>query len=86
MVDRINDESYTYVSPISIGSQEEPLFTQLLKCKGKLDTFAINCLQEMLSLMAKDEDIARFVYNSVPPTYQYSRYSDWIRPYLEGQR
>jgi hypothetical protein len=58
----------------------------LLKCKGKLDTFAINCLKEMLSLMAKDEDIARFVYYSAPPTYQHARYSDWIKPYLEHQK
>ena len=36
----------------------------------------------MLSLMAKDDDIARFVFNAAPPSYQYSRYSDWIRPYL----
>jgi len=55
-----------------------------LKCKGKLDTLAVNCLREMLSMMAKDEDIARFVFKSAPPTYQMARYSDWIRPYLEG--
>lgn len=36
--------------------------------------------------MAKDELIARFVYNTAPPTYQNSRYSDWIRPYLEYQK
>jgi hypothetical protein len=36
--------------------------------------------------MAKDEDIARYVYNAAPPTYQCSRYSDWIRPYLEYQK
>lgn len=65
---------------------DEPLLAQLLKCKGKLDTFAINCLKDMLSLMAKDELIARYVYNAAPPTYQSSRYSDWIRPYLEYQK
>lgn len=54
-IDRIGDEAYTYVSPVGKGVQEESLFAQLLKCKGKLDTFAINCLQEMLSLMAKDD-------------------------------
>jgi hypothetical protein len=67
-------------------SPEEPLLAQLLKCKGKLDTFAINCLKEMLSLMAKDQEIARFVYNAAPPTYFSARYSDWFRPYLEYQR
>lgn len=40
----------------------------------------------MLSLMAKDELIARYVYRQAPPTYQGARYTDWIRPYLEYQR
>lgn len=49
-----------------------------------MDTNCISCLQEMLSLMAKDDVIARFVYNAAPPTYQSARFTDWIRPYLEG--
>jgi hypothetical protein len=36
--------------------------------------------------MSKDDLIARFVYNTVPPTYQSCRFTDWIRPYLEMQR
>jgi hypothetical protein len=39
----------------------------------------------MLSLMAKDDDISRFVYNTTPPTYQYARFTDWFRVYLENQ-
>lgn len=68
-VDKIGDEVHTYVSPVVSGPYEDALFNQLLSCKGRLDTFAINCLKEMLSLMAKDEAIARFVYFSAPPTY-----------------
>ena len=86
-VDRLNDECYSYVGPLtSATSTEEPLLAQLLKAKGKMDTFAINCLTELLSLMAKDEDIARYVYTSAPPTYTNARYTDWIRPYLVYQR
>ena len=40
----------------------------------------------MLSLMSKDIEIARFIYYTGPPTYQYARYCDWIKPYLEGQK
>ena len=40
----------------------------------------------MLSLMAKDETIARFIYKTGPHSYQYARYSDWFRSYLEGQK
>lgn len=86
-VDRLNDDCYNYVGPLtSATSTEEPLLAQLLKAKGRMDTFAINCLTELLSLMAKDEDIARFVYTSAPPNYTHARYTDWIRPYLIYQR
>lgn len=82
-MDRINEDAYAYISPLLNGPTEDSLLSQLLKCKGKMDTLAINCLKEMLSLMAKDDDIARFVYFSAPPTYQMARYSDWIKSYLE---
>lgn len=85
-VERSADDAHTYICPLACTLAEESLLAQLLKCKGKLDTFAINCLKEMLSLMAKDEDVARYVYSASPPTYQVARYSDWIRPYLEYQK
>ena len=68
-IERTGDEAHTYISPISCTLAEESLLANLLKCKGKLDTFAINCLREMLSLMAKDEQIARYVYTAAPHTY-----------------
>jgi hypothetical protein len=40
----------------------------------------------MLSIMAKDEKIARYVYSQAAPTYQGARYTYWIRPYLEYQK
>ena len=88
-IQRIGDEAYTYISPISgLSAQlgEEPLFSQLLKCKNRNDTFAVYCLQEMLDLMATDNDIARFVYYTHPFTYQYARFPDWIKNYLIAQK
>ena len=55
LVDKINDEANTYVSPLISGPIEDALLSQLLKFKGKIDTFAVNCLKEMISLMAKDD-------------------------------
>jgi hypothetical protein len=40
-VDRINEDAYTYMSPLIAGPNEESLFSQLYKCKGKFDT---NCI------------------------------------------
>lgn len=68
-VDKMGDECTIYASPLVTGPVDDALLSQLLKCKGKLDTFAINCLKEMLSLMAKDEQIARFIYYTAPHTY-----------------
>jgi hypothetical protein len=85
LVDRINEEANTYMTPLSSGANDDSLFSQLLKCKGKQDTSCILCLKEMLSLMSKDDDICRFVYTTTPPTYQYSRFTDWFRIYLENQ-
>ncbi len=79
--DRINEDTYTYVTFCN-GLHQDSLLKQLVNCRGKLENFAINCLKDLLSLMAKDEDIARFVYNSQGPTYQFARYSDWFRGYL----
>jgi hypothetical protein len=36
-----------------------------------------------LSLCAKDIEIARFVYNTAPFSYQYSRYSDWFAIFIK---
>lgn len=36
--------------------------------------------------MSKDDVIARFVYNTTPPTYQSARFTDWMLPYLASQR
>lgn len=54
MVQKVQDESYTWVSPITSGPSEDALLSQLIKCKGRQDNFSINCVKEMLSLMNKD--------------------------------
>jgi len=69
LVDRINEDAHTYITPIASGSSEESLLSQLLKCKGKQDTNCILCLQEMLHLMSKDDVIAKFVYTTPPHTF-----------------
>lgn len=86
LIDRINEDATTYMTPLLVGPNEESLFQQLLKCKGKQDTSCILCLKEMLSLMASDDAIGRFVYQTPPHTYQFARFTDWFAYYLENQR
>lgn len=86
LVDRINEEAVKFVSPILAGTQgEESLLAQIVKCKGRFDVQCISCLKELLSVMRKDKDIARYVYHLPPSTYQCARFSDWFAPYLEEQ-
>ena len=65
----VNEECSQYTSPVATGASDEPLLSQLLKCKGRLDTFCVNCLREMLDLMVQDEEIAEHIYAQGPPTY-----------------
>lgn len=46
----------------------------------------ITCLKELLSLMAKDRDVAAFIFRQPSHTFQYARFVDWFRPYLEGEK
>jgi len=70
LVDRINEEATKFCSPILLGAAgDEALIAQIVKCKGRFDVQCISCLKELLSLMRKDRDIARFVYHLPPSTY-----------------
>lgn len=86
LVDRINEEAVKFVSPVLLGAAgDEALIAQIVKCKGRFDVQCISCLKELLSVMRKDKEIARFVYHLPPSTYQCARFTDWFRPYLEEQ-
>jgi hypothetical protein len=72
LVERINDEAYTYVSSLLTTSSqktEDALFTSLLKGRSRSDLFTCKALKDLLSLCAKDTAIARFVYSTAPFTY-----------------
>lgn len=87
LVERINDEAYTYVSSLLTTSSqktEDALFTSLLKGRQRSDLFTCKALKDLLSLCAKDTAIARFVYGTAPFTYQFSRYSDWFSQFIKN--
>lgn len=51
-----------------------------------MDTFCIKSLKDLLSLADKDDMIAKYIWDAQPPTYMYSRYSDWFREYINSQK
>jgi len=67
-IERINDEAYTYNSSLVSNAMDDAMFTKLLSCKGRMDTFCVRALKDLLSLCSKCDTIARFVYNSPPPS------------------
>lgn len=84
LVDRINDESTKYHSPVLLETAgEDALIAQIVKQRGRFDVQCISCLKELLSVMRKDNEIARFIYHLPPSTYQCARFTDWFRPYLQ---
>lgn len=85
LADKINEDSIAFLSPILYGATDEALIAQILKCKGRHEVQCISCLKELLSLMRKDDDVARYLYHLPPNSYQCARFTDWFRPYLEEQ-
>jgi len=86
-VDRIGDDAYNYITTWGKSSQStnNALFDALLVVQGRRDEFCVKALKNLLSLASKDREIARFLYNTPPNTYQHARYSDWFRAYLDNQ-
>jgi len=85
LVDKISDECLQYNSPVLFSATDEALVAQIIKCKGRFDVQYISCFKELLGLMAKDRDVAAFVWNLPPYNYQSARFTDWFRPYLQEQ-
>ena len=88
LIDRMNEESMTFTSPILYGTADEALIAQIIKSKGSRgsDLQCASCLKELLSLMRKDHDVAHFVYHLPPNTYWNARFTDWFGPYLQREK
>lgn len=69
LVSNINEESVNYITPLNPSFSDDALLSQLLKCRGKMDSQCIKSLKDLLSLCAKDDDVAKFIYTTAPPTY-----------------
>ena len=47
-----------------------------------MDNYTLTALEYLLSIANADEAISEFFAKLPPVTYQYARYTDWIKPYL----
>lgn len=51
-----------------------------------MDSFTLTCLQSLGEILATDEAISNYFSELPAPSYCYSRYTDWVLPYLNSQR
>ena len=50
--------------------------------QGKMDNYTMTCLEHLAKMLASDEEIMEYFSNLPGATYQYARYTDWIKPFL----
>jgi len=87
LVDKINDEAYTFETSLFKGStSEDALLTQLLKIRKQQESVCMIALKCLLKLCINDEVICKYVYNCAPPNYQYANYIGWIKTYFMSHR
>lgn len=69
LVSSIGEECLQFNSPVLFAGSDEALVAQIIKCKGRLEQQCVACLKELLGLMAKDRDVAVFVWNLPAASY-----------------
>lgn len=50
-----------------------------------MDTYTVNCLEDLAIIISGDDSVKQYFAELPGMTYQFARYSDWIKPYLETQ-
>lgn len=84
-ITQINDEAHTYSSALLGYTQSDAFLTKILMCQGKMDTFCLKGLKDLIKLCVKDRQIARYIYNCPGQTLQWHKFIDWFEGYLNYQ-
>lgn len=81
IINTVNEDVFTFPSPLNTKPNENVI---LGICRKTQESTAALGLNFLLGLMAEDEDILDYVFNCPSPNYQYSRYTDWIKDFLDN--
>lgn len=49
-----------------------------------MDDFCIKAVKELMSLCIKSAVIAKYIYNLPPNNFQWARYCDWFKEYIDS--
>lgn len=63
----------------------DAFLTKLLMCNGKMDTFCLKGLKDLIKLCVKDDEIARYIFDCPAQTLQWNRFIDWFHNYINHQ-
>jgi len=80
-INALDDDVVDYISPLNYNDNFNSLLTLLWKFNKTFEIAPIKCL---LDLMITNPKIFDYVVSMPPPTYQYAKYPDWIRPFVEA--
>jgi hypothetical protein len=83
----ISGNIHEYQTPLYIEGfkQHHPLLQLIYSKKGTLDYFVILGITGLLQIVSQSEFLFEYMFRMSPPTYQFARYTDWIRPYLDKE-
>lgn len=82
----IKTEVFEFRSMVTFEPKDNDCLLHLLwRYQGRMDTYTITALEYLLAIANSDDDVSEWFAQLPPVTYQYSRYTDWIKPYLQSQ-
>lgn len=81
----ISDEVYIYICPFELSGKVDSLLSLLCKYRGKMDLYVVNCLNILFEIIVGSQFLSEYMFNLDPLTYEYARFTDWIRPYLKKE-
>lgn len=62
---------------------ENSLLYLLWKYHKTLDKYTVTCLEQLFGMVASDETISAYFASLPGQNYQFARYTDWIKPFLD---
>ena len=77
LIDNIRENVFDYTSVILYDCSYKSLLNLLWRHRKSFEIFPVHCL---LDLMVKSPVIFDYVNKLPPPSYQYAKYPDWIKP------
>ena len=79
----IAGEVYSFRSMLTYSPDDDSSLLHLIwRYQGRMENYTMTCLEHLTKILASDEEIMEYFSNLPGASYQYARYTDWIKPFL----